>query len=63
MYKNIVDQMKCYEKLKLTDWIDKAKLLSIHQMNNNILVCVRKNDGIGKYKLSFNVKFFFFFIT
>lgn len=48
MYKSIVDQMKRYEKLKLIDWIDKAKLLSVHQMNSNILVCVRKNDCIGK---------------
>ena len=48
MYKSIVDQMKCYEKLKLTDWIDKAKLLSVHQMNSNILVCAIKKDCIGK---------------
>lgn len=48
MYKGIVDQMKCYERLKLTDWINKATLLTAHQMNCNILVCTRKIDDTGK---------------
>lgn len=51
MYKSIGDQMKCYEKLKLMDWTNNAKRLAVHQMDSNILVCVRKNDDTSKYNL------------
>lgn len=48
MYKSIVDQMKCYERLKLIDWTNKSKLLAVRQMDSNILVCIRTNTDIGK---------------
>lgn len=51
MYKSIVDQMQCYEKLKLTNWISKSKLLVQRQMDSNILICVRNINNNGKYNL------------
>lgn len=48
MYKSIVDQMKYYERSKLINWTNKAKLLSVQQMESNILVCVKTNDNISK---------------
>lgn len=51
MYKSIGDQMKRYEKLKLTDWTNDAKRLAVHQMNSNILVCIKKNDDTSKCNL------------
>lgn len=51
MYKSIVDQMQCYEKLKLSNWINKSKLLVLRQMDSNILICVRNNDDSGKFYL------------
>lgn len=48
MYLGIVDQMKCFERLKLTNWTNKAKLLSVRQMNSNILVCIKTNNNAGK---------------
>lgn len=49
MYKSVVDQMKCYEQKKLTNWTNNAKLLTVRQMDSNILVCVRKTDKIRKF--------------
>jgi len=46
MYKNIVDQMKCYERLRLINWTNKAKLLAARQMDSNILVCTGTNGNI-----------------
>lgn len=47
MYTSIVDQMKSYERLKLTNWTSTAKLLAVRQMDSNILVvCTRTNDDI-----------------
>jgi len=53
MYKSIIEQMKCYEKSKLTNWTNKAKFLTVRQMNSNILVCVKTNDETSKqnYKI------------
>lgn len=48
MYKNIVDQMKCYEKSKLSNWLNNARSLAVHQMDSNILVCVRSNSEMSK---------------
>lgn len=48
MYKNIVDQMKCYERSKLTNWIHKAKLMAVAQMASNILVCIQTNCDMSK---------------
>lgn len=53
MYKSIVDQMQCYEKLKLTDWVNKSKLLVLRQMDSNILVCARKTNDSGKFNLNY----------
>lgn len=49
MYKSVVDQMKCYERLKLTNWTNKSKLLIVRQMDSNILVCVNKKDNTCKF--------------
>lgn len=48
MYKNIVDQMKFYERSKLTNWIHKAKLMAVAQMDCNILVCIQTNCDMSK---------------
>lgn len=53
MYKSIVDQMQCYEKLKLSTWINKSKLLVLRQMDSNILICVRNKDTNGKLNLTY----------
>lgn len=49
MYESIVDQMKCYERLKLIDWTNKARLLAICQMDSNILVCIRTKMNTGRF--------------
>lgn len=49
MYKSIVDQMKCYERSKLINWTNKAKVLAVRQMDSNILVCVRNENDTGEY--------------
>jgi len=49
MYESIVDQMKCYERLKLIDWTNKSKLLAVHQMDANILVCIGTKNNTGKF--------------
>lgn len=54
MYKSIVDQMQCYEKIKLSNWINKSKLLVLRQMDSNILICVRNKDNNGKLILNYN---------
>lgn len=47
MYKSVVDQMKCYERAKLMNWTNEAKLLTVRQMDSNILACVTKRNNIG----------------
>lgn len=51
MYKSIVDQMKCYERSKHISWMNKAKLLAVHQMDSNILVCVRNEHDTGEQNI------------
>jgi len=49
MYESIVDQMKCYERLKLIDWTNKAKSLAVRQMDTNILVCIGTKTNTGRF--------------
>jgi len=49
MYESIVDQMKCYERLKLIDWTNKAKTLAVRQMDTNILVCIGTKTNTGRF--------------